>query len=59
MYCTSCCTDCRLWILPLHSKITTLGQGDVFKKPEEGFRKVEFNSLIAMSSACTIEGHGT
>ena len=30
----------RLLILPLHSTITTLEQAGVFKKPPEGFRKV-------------------
>ena len=35
-----CLVKCRLLLLPLHSKITTHEQGNVFKKPEEGFRKV-------------------
>ncbi|CAH3166074.1 unnamed protein product [Porites lobata] len=42
--------ECQLLLLPLHSKITTHEQGNVFKKPEEGFRKVILATNIAESS---------
>ncbi|KAL9952201.1 hypothetical protein ACROYT_G039416 [Oculina patagonica] len=44
------CAQSKLWLLPLHSRLTTLEQGGVFKKPDEGYRKVILATNIAESS---------
>ena len=42
----------RLLILPLHSTITTLEQAGVFKKPPEGFRKVNNDRFFYCTVKC-------
>ncbi|KAB7504439.1 putative ATP-dependent RNA helicase DHX30, partial [Armadillidium nasatum] len=40
----------ELWILPLHSKLHTTSQSEVFEKPPEGKRKVILSTNIAETS---------